>query len=460
MTLSAKSSDLLLEKIRQGASLSSREKLNLIIGLSIPSILAQITSVLMFFIDASMVGHLGAEASASIGIVETSTWLFGSMTTAASMGFSVQVAHFIGANDFQRARDVFRHALIATTILSLILLVIGVAIAFPLPYWLGGGDDIARDASLYFLIFALTGPFFQLANLSGAMLKCSGNMRIPSIMSVMMCVLDVVFNFFFIYIIGWGVVGAAIGTSLAIIISALGQAYFAIVRSPMLALRQDHTPFRWNPAYIHNAVKIGAPMALQSVLMGGAQIVGTRIVAPLGNVSIAANSFAITVESLCYMPGYGIGDAATTLVGQSRGARRFDICRSFAWMTIGVAMLVMAFMGMLMFIFAPELMAILTPVAEIKDLGALVLRIEAFAEPMFAAAIVSYSICVGAGDTLRPAMLNLFSMWCVRLTLAAILARDYGLKGVWIAMAVELTCRGTLFLIRIWRGNWMKKVLQ
>jgi Na+-driven multidrug efflux pump len=117
-------------------------------------------------------------------------------------------------------------------------------------------------------------------------------------------------------------------------------------------------------------------------------------------------------------------------------------------------------MGLLMFVFAPELMAILTPVTEIKDLGALVLRIEAFAEPMFAASIVSYSICVGAGDTLRPAMLNLFSMWCVRLTLAAILARDYGLKGVWIAMAIELTCRGTLFLIRIWRGQWMKKVLQ
>ena len=460
MTLSIKSSDKLLEKIRLGGVLSNREKLNLIIGLSIPSILAQITSVMMFFIDASMVGHLGAEASASIGIVETSTWLFGSMTTAASMGFSVQVAHFIGANDFQRARDVFRHALIATTILSLILLIIGVAIAFPLPYWLGGGADIARDASLYFLIFALTGPFFQLANLSGAMLKCSGNMRIPSVMSVMMCVLDVVFNFFFIYIVGWGVVGAAIGTSLAIIISALAQAYFAIFRSAMLNLRQDHTRFEWNPDYIRNAVKIGAPMALQSALMGGAQIVGTRIVAPLGNVSIAANSFAITVESLCYMPGYGIGDAATTLVGQSVGARRFDICKSFAWMTIGVAMSVMAFMGLLMFIFAPELMAILTPVTEIKDLGALVLRIEAFAEPMFAASIVSYSICVGAGDTLRPAVLNLFSMWCVRLTLAALLARDYGLKGVWIAMAIELTCRGTLFLIRIWRGQWMKKVLQ
>ena len=78
------------------------------------------------------------------------------------------------------------------------------------------------------------------------------------------------------------------------------------------------------------------------------------------------------------------------------------------------------------------------------------------AEPFFAASIVGYSICVGAGDTLRPAFMNLLSMWCVRLTLAYFLAQDYGLKGVWIAMAIELTFRGLIFLWRIWRGNWMK----
>ena len=457
MTLSIKSSDKLLEKIRLGGVLSNREKLNLIIGLSIPSILAQITSVMMFFIDASMVGHLGAEASASIGIVETSTWLFGSMTTAASMGFSVQVAHFIGANDFQRARDVFRHALIATTILSLILLIIGVAIAFPLPYWLGGGADIARDASLYFLIFALTGPFFQLANLSGAMLKCSGNMRIPSVMSVMMCVLDVVFNYFFIYIVGWGVVGAAIGTSLAIIISALAQAYFAIFRSAMLNLRQDHTRFEWNPDYIRNAAKIGAPMALQSALMGGAQIVGTRIVAPLGNVSIAANSFAITVESLCYMPGFGVSEAATTLVGQCLGAGQKKLTRSFAHLAVKMGMITMTIMGLLMWVFARELMQVMSPVQDIITLGAQVLRIEAWAEPMFAAAIVCNGIFVGAGDTLRPAAMSLASMWAVRITLSALLAPLYGLQGVWIAMCIELCFRGSIFLWRLVSGAWLNR---
>ena len=452
-------SDILLAAIRDGKPMGTGDKLNLIVGLSIPSILAQITSVLMFFIDASMVGHLGAEASAAIGLVESTTWLFGSLTSAASMGFSVQVAHFIGANDFQKARQVFRHALVCTSLLSLFIVLVCLSIARPLPFWLGGGSDIAHDASLYFLIFGLATPFFMFSNLSAAMLKCSGNMRIPSIISVLMCVLDVAFNYLFIFVFHLGVMGAAIGTALAIFIAACLQGYFAIFRSEMLALWHDKEPFHWVSDYVKNALKIASPMALQSMLMSGAQIVSTMIVAPLGNFAIAANTFAITAESLCYMPGYGIGEAATTLVGQSMGAGRMDVCRSFARMTVGIGMAIMAFMGVLMFVFAPEMMGVLTPVAEIRDLGVQCLRIEAFAEPMFAASIVSYSVCVGAGDTLKPAVINLMSMWCVRLTLAGLLARDYGLQGVWTAMAIELTFRGVLFLIRLLRGKWMKKRL-
>ena len=91
--------------------MTQQEKLRLIVQLSIPSILAQISATVMFFIDASMVGHLGAKASASIGLVETTGWLMGGLASAASMGFSVQVAHFIGANDFEAARRVLRQAL-------------------------------------------------------------------------------------------------------------------------------------------------------------------------------------------------------------------------------------------------------------------------------------------------------------------------------------------------------------
>lgn len=89
--LYSKKTDYLMESIRLGREMDRREKLNLIVGLSIPSMLAQISTVMMFFIDASMVGHLGAEASASIGLIESTTWLIGSLLSAAATGFSVQV---------------------------------------------------------------------------------------------------------------------------------------------------------------------------------------------------------------------------------------------------------------------------------------------------------------------------------------------------------------------------------
>ncbi len=454
--LYSKKTEYLMESIRSGRTMARSEKLNLIVGLSIPSMLAQISTVLMFFIDASMVGHLGAEASASIGLIESTTWLVGSLLSAAATGFSVQVAHFIGANDFVKARQVFRHALICGLAFSVFLSLIGVGIHSHLPYWLGGGADIASASSGYFLIYSLVLPFVYLYHTSEMMLKSAGNMHTPSVMAILVCICDVIFNYIFIYICKLGVVGAAMGTALAYICISLPNLYLSACKNRMLNLRQDHVRFHWVKEYVQRACKISIPIAIQNILMSGAQIVSTMIVAPLGNIAIAAHSFAITAESLCYMPGYGIGDAATTLVGQTHGAGRIDLCRNFAYMTVGLGMLVMALMGVIMYVFAPEMIGVLSPVEAIRELGTTCLRIEAFAEPFFAASIVTYCVCVGAGDTFKPAAINLGTMWLVRLTLAYGLSQSYGLEGVWIAMATELTFRGVLFLIRLFRGSWMK----
>ena len=464
------------------------EKLRLIVSLSIPSILAQISATVMFFIDASMVGHLGAKASAAIGIVETTGWLMGGLASAANMGFSVQVAHAVGANDFKRAQRVLRQSLVCCALWSLMMTVIALAISVPLPYWLGGTEEIAHDATLYFAIFGLAGIFFQMEGLAGSMLKCSGNMKIPSMLNIGMCVMDVVFNYLFIYIFDMGVAGAAIGTGLAMMVTAVLMMYFLLYRSEMLGILRkpsapasasasatattpapfgagyrDSLPLSWDKFkpqadVVGNAFKIGAPMGLQHMLMGSAQVVSTLIVAPLGTVAIAAHSLAITVESLCYMPGFGIAEAATTLVGQSFGAGKRVLTRQFARMSVGLGMLVMTLMGLLMYVFAPELMSLMTPVDEIIAVGAKCLRIEAFAEPMFAASIVCNGVFVGAGDTLKPAIMSLLSMWGVRLTLAAVLAVSYGLPGVWTAMAIELSFRGLIFLGRLFHGAWMKKL--
>jgi len=453
-----KNSEVLLSYIREGRAMTQREKLWLIVSLSIPSILAQISATVMFFIDASMVGHLGAKASAAIGLVETTGWLMGGLAHAASLGFSVQVAHFIGANDFEAARRVLRQSLVCCLIWALMISTASLVIAPYLPYWLGGTAEIARDASLYFAIFGVAGIFFQMEGLAGSMLKCSGNMKIPSMLNIGMCLMDVVFNYLFIYILDLGVIGAAIGTGMAELITAALMLYFLLVKSKMLSLVGRPGSFKPKEDTIRTAFKIGAPMGLQHLLMGSAQIVSTLIVAPLGTIAIAAHSLAITVESLCYMPGYGIAEAATTLVGQGIGAGQRLLTRSFARMSVGLGIAVMTLMGVLMWIFAPELMGLMSPVEEVIRLGTEVLRIEAWAEPMFAAAIVANGVFIGAGDTIIPAVMSLSSMWAVRLTLAASLAPKYGLKGVWTAMAIELTFRGSIFLTRLFKGGWAEKL--
>ena len=222
--------DALLARIRQGAAMTTGQKLRLAMLLSVPAVIAQLSSIVMQYIDAAMVGHLGAEASASIGLVSTSTWLFSGLCGAAATGFSVQVAHRIGAGDMQGARAVLRQSLIATFAFSLMLALIGVAISDMLPVWLGGDASICGDSSLYFMIYAAFLPAMQLNFLASSMLRCSGNMKVPSMLGVAMCALDVIFNFLLIFPshhwefgsmsltipgAGLGVKGAALGTAAA-----------------------------------------------------------------------------------------------------------------------------------------------------------------------------------------------------------------------------------------------------
>ena len=479
--------DQLLSLIREGGKLDWMSQVKLTALLSFPSMMAQLVHIMMQYIDASMVGSLGASASASIGLVSTSIWLFGSLCHAVSVGFYVQVAHKIGANDFAGAREVLRQSFLSCLLFALILSGIGVGISSFLPHWLGGGEDICHDASLYFMFFSMCLPFSMLNSLCAGMLRCSGNMHIPSILNISLCLLDVFFNWLLIFPTrtyhlpftifspslgeglgvgfsftipgaGLGVVGAVLGTALAFIICSLLMCYFTVVHSKELSLRQDSGTFVPQRRTLHESFRISAPIAVEHVILCGAQIVSTLIVAPLGTIAIAANSFGITVEALCYMPGYGISDAATALVGQSLGAGRRMLARSFGRITLGMGMTFMTIMAVVMFCCSPALMTLMTPDIAVQKLTVQILRIEAFAEPMFAASIVCYGIFVGARDTLIPCTMNLASMWFVRITLALLLVSTMGLQGVWIAMAVELCFRGVIFLIRFSGNSWQKKI--
>lgn len=455
--MSASHKDLLLEKLRGGEPLLRREQLKLAWLLGLPAMLAQLGTIVMEYIDAGMVGRLGSEQAASIGLVATSTWIFGGFCFANSSGFSVQVSQLIGSRNYAKARAVMRKGFFSVLGFSLVLSFLGLLISPFLPHWLGGDAAICADASAYFAIFCAFLPVMQIAVTSCSMLQASGNMKIPSIVEVSACILDVGLNYLFIYVLDMGVKGAALGTGLATMITHAFALWYLFIVCPELNILQDSGSWIPDRESLKAAFGISGPMWLQNIISRGAYVMSTVIVAPLGTIAIAANSFAITAESFCYMPGYGLSDAATSLVGQSIGAKRKELARQFAYITTGLAATLMTGAGILMYIFAPQMMGVLTNDPEVIALGVKVLRIEAFAETLYAVSIIGYGSCVGAGDTMVPMILNFASMWVVRIGLAFILTPKLGLAGYWIAMCIELNVRGIIFFLRIRGKRWMKK---
>lgn len=422
-----------------------KKDIGLVWRLSLPAILTQITTILMQYIDTAMVGKLGANASASIGLVASSTWLFNGFTYAVAAGFSVQVAHHIGAEKDRDARTVVRHGLIFSFLLSAVLCLTGILISGKLPVWLGGEEAVVRDSSLYFFVFSLMLPFTQLNALVSSYMQCSGDMVTPSILNAVMCALDVIFNAIFIPRLG--VLGAGIGTMLACLVISLLQLWLCVRKNPRLKLSREEK-WKFDREIIKKAIKIGVPVAVQEVAMNSAMVASTAIIAPLGSVAVAANSFAITAESICYMPGYGIGSAATTLVGRSVGAGEEKRAKRYGNLCTVLGGAFMGMTGLVMMIVCPLVFSFLTHDPSVRALATSALRIGLLAEPLFGVSIVAAGSLRGAGDTFIPSIMNVLSIWVVRIGLAKLLVGTLGLHGAWIAMATELCVRGLLMIYR------------
>ena len=462
-----------LDSILTGKEVSRGEKIRLVMSLSLPAILAQLTTIAMQYIDAGMVGSLGAAATASIGLVSSSTWLIGGSCIGIAAGFYVQVAQLIGAGREKEAEDVLRQGLKTAALFGILISLVCLSLSGRVPYWLGGEEAILKDSTAYFRIYCLSIPFILLRQISNGMMQSTGDMKTPSSLSALLCLLNVILNFLMIlpsrtislmgmqiFLPGAGlkVVGAALATALSETIISLTALYFLSFRNKKISLKKGGS-WKWKRQTLANAVKIAVPLSLDQIFMCSAYVAGTKIVAGLGTVAVAAHSLAITAESLCYMPGYGIGAAATAIIGQTIGADRRDLTKSFSRVSVYLGMAMMGLTGVIMYFAAPFVFSLLTVSREAAALGARVLRIELISEPLYGASICCAGVFRGAGDTLRPSAMNLFSMWCVRIGLAMVLVPRMGLPGFWSAMAAELCFRGTIFLVRLYRGRWMKKAL-
>ena len=455
--------------LQEGRAPTRREEISAVLALSWPAIVQQLMLTLVQYIDTAMVGSLGPNATASVGVVSSSVWLFNGLLGAAATGFAVQVAQHIGARETESARSVVRESMLFSLLFGVFMGSAAAALSFSLPGLLGAEEAIRPDASAYFLIVGCSMPFLMAINLMSSLLRCMGDTRTPMLFNITLNILNTIFNFLLIYEpreasvfglrvflpgAGLGVPGAALGSALAsLLVALLFLRRFLSRDFPLRISLRDR--FRFTRDCLSAMIRIAIPQAMAHTASCGAQIAVTVIVAGLGTQAVAANSLAVTAEALCYQPGYGVSTAATTLVGQSIGAGRRDLAVRFARVSTLLGMAIMTGTGLLMFLFAEPLIGMFTPDADVMRLGASVLRIEAFAEPLFAASIVASGAFSGAGDTKWSFAANLLSRWGIRLPIALLLIGSLGLTGMWIAMACELSIKGLVFLWRLRSKKWL-----
>ncbi len=441
-----------------------------VLRLAWPCILENLTVIMISFVDAAMIGVLGPAATAAVGVNASPSWLLGGLVQSLGVGGTALVARLVGAGDDREAGRVSALVLRMALLLSAFLTALMLFGAPAVPVIMNADASIVEEAVAYMRLLALGFIPHYTGIAAGALIRGAGDTKTPMAAGLLSNGLNVILNFFLIYEprtvnlagaalplwgAGMGVRGAAAASALA-----TGASGAFLLLSLLRKSSVIHVQWRaaWDGQVVRRVLRVAYPAALERAAINLGQILFARMVSSVGVAAFAAHNQSIQVESLGYMPAFGFSAAATTLVGQGLGAGRPEDARERGGRAILLCLLLLTVIGAFLFIAAPFLISLLTPDAEVRAIGAMLIRICAFEQPFNALSIVAAGALRGAGDTKVPFYYALVSMWGVRIALAWVLGTllGFGVAGFWWAMVADLGVRGALLTLRFHRGDWVR----
>lgn len=448
-----------MEKGQEATAAGAVKKL--IIKLSWPVVAEQSMATLTNIIDLMMVGRLGAAAIAAVGLSIQPLLLAQALGAAVSIGTTALVARFTGAREAKKGGETLQQSLLASFLFSVIILSVYYLFAGELMTFLGAEPAVVLLGSSYLRLLIPGLLFMFISFIISAALRGAGDTRTPMKVNLAVNLLNVFANYTLIFgnfgAPALGLDGAAIATSLARFVGALTLLFYVFSPKSMVRLRWKGF-FRADLTMIKRILKIGIPATLEQLVMRIAQILFIRVVAGLGTVAYAAHQLALNAESISYMPGFGIAVATTTLVGQNLGAKQPEQAEQSTYQSWKLGMMIMGLMALVFLLFPRFLLSLYTDQQEIIKLGAVNLRIIAFAQLQMATQFIFAGALRGAGDTRSVFYSTALSSWLGRLGMAYLFVYflEWGLAGAWLAMVIDWTIRGSFVFFRFKQGGWKK----
>ncbi len=439
-----------------------------IFALAWPTMLEQLMQTAVQYVDTAMVGSLGTEATAAVGSTATVNWLVGSTVSAIGVGFLAFISRAIGANELQKVKKASAQAVLAVIAVGAFFTALTLSLSGFVPRWMQVDPAIRPLAAKYFFILYAPMLARTASIIFGTVLRAAGDTRTPMRVGVIVNLVNVLLNFFFIYPtrrvrilslnivipgLGMGVIGAAVASAVAFVVGGV-LITLALLRHPTLSPK-GHS-IRPDRSILTPCLKVALPNACQRFGTSLGYVAFAAMVNSLGDVSTAAHTIANTVESAFYIPAYGMQTAAATLAGNALGRKDRQGIYDLSKTLLAVEVCLMIVSGGLLFALAPSMMRIFSRDADVISLGATVLRMVALSEPFYGVSIIIEGMLHGMGRTVMPFVTNVIGMWLIRIVCTFICIRflSFGLISAWACMIAHNLMLCAVFLIYYASGRW------
>ena len=442
--------------------------LSTIFTLAWPTMLEQLMQTAVQYIDTAMVGSLGTQATAAVGATGTVNWMIGSVVSAIGVGLLAFIARKMGAEQQEDARKASAQAFQTALVLGMFLTALTLLAARHVPVWMQVDPPIRDLAARYFLIIYLPMLFRTASILFGTVLRSAGDTRTPMRIGLTVNGINIVLNFLLIFPTrsvtvlnlqlqvpgaGLGVEGAAWASAVSFVYGGLAMTR-ALWKHPSISPRGQS--FRPDPVILKACFRVALPNLAQRFATSFGYVVFASMINALGGVSTAAHTIANTVESLFYIPGWGMQTAAATLSGNAYGAKDHERLKRLGSTVLPLEVGLMIVSGSLLFLFAEPLVRIFSSDENVIRLGTTVLRMVAVSEPFYGVPIVVEGLMQGVGKTMAPFVYNAVGMWGIRIagTFLCTQVLGMGLIAAWGCMIGHNLLLFVFFVYHYRSGRW------
>lgn len=434
---------------------NNKEKIFIIFKLAIPVMVENILQTFLGTVDTYFAGSINDTAIAAIGVTSLIINVFIAFYTAISIGTSAFISRNIGKKDFIKANLAVEQSIILGLILGLIIGIISFIFYKPILIISGASSKVLSYAVPYYLVVVVPSVFLCLSLILSSCLRSSKDTKTPMIATAIANVVNIFLNLLFIKL-GFGVIGLGLATTISRIVNVI--ILLVSLRKGRNDIKLHISKLRLEKDTIYSIIRVGVPAGVEKLIMRIGQLVYNSIIFSIGVSAYVAHNVAGNIEAYSYIPAMGFGVATATIVGISLGENDIKKAWDMTFLTDIIATVFMVCIGIIFFIFAPQLAGIFTNTKEVQEMVVQVLRLIAFFQPFAAITQIFTSALQGAGDTKFPMYATFIGIWGGRVTIGYLLGVKFqlGLMGVWIGYSLDITIRGIILLLRFINGKWQK----